>query len=99
MTRSRLLLACATMIQAIIIKYCSVSIRRCEDISDVYDGARHCIWMLRQIPVFYDKGRNEKATRWLGFVQGWCVTNKVYKISDLKVLNAPEGADIDNERI
>jgi len=31
---------------------------------------QHCLWMCTEIPSFVKEGREAKAMRWLGFIQG-----------------------------
>lgn len=38
--------------------------------ADAHEAESHLAWMCEQIPGFMKEGKEEKAQRWLGFVQG-----------------------------
>jgi hypothetical protein len=56
----------------------------------VTDILGHCHQMLDSMERFLDEGRLEKASRWLGFVQGCLWSCRVYTIDQMKDHNRPD---------
>jgi len=44
---------------------------------------RHILWMMDELWIFVDKGQEEKAGRWLGFIHGVLVAHKLVSINEL----------------
>lgn len=44
----------------------------------------HIMWMCRRVVELIDEGREKKAHRWLGFIQGWLWAQGLRSLNDLK---------------
>lgn len=59
---------------------------------------QHCLWMLTQMPKFVEQNRLYKFNRWLSDIGGVLRTLGIVTLDDLRILFAPEGAEINHER-
>ncbi len=59
----------------------------------------HLAWMLNQCVGFHREGKQEKANRWLGYVQGVMAAYSWASLEELKQANMPEGEAYDPERV
>lgn len=59
----------------------------------------HLSWMLVQACLFYAEQRQEKANRWLGYVQGVMSALEYASLEELKIANKPEGEAFDPGKI
>lgn len=59
---------------------------------------QHCLWMLTEMPKFVEQNRIRKFNRWLSDIGGVLRTLGIVTLDDLRILFAPEGAQIDHER-
>jgi len=50
-------------------------------------GLEHCHAMLDKIEEFIAAGRMEKVFRWLGFIQGFLWSQRIYTVGDLATHN------------
>ena len=63
--------------------------KSCKDFFPKDETISHVLWMLCKIPEFIEAGREEKANRWLGFVQGVLWAKEIYTIEEMKEHNRP----------
>ncbi len=62
----------------------------CKDFFSKDETISHVLWMLYQIPQFIEtEDPEEKANRWLGFVQGVLWAKEIYTIEEMKEHNRP----------
>lgn len=54
--------------------------------------AQHAVWMLCKVPEFFETGREAKAMRWLGFVQGFIWARGYATIDEMKEANRSRDA-------
>jgi hypothetical protein len=81
-----------------IIDLCKSYIERLDEEWGVYKAVRndkadgpyehlcHCKWMLAEIPKFLEENQ-EKAMRWIGFVQGVFWSNGIYSVYEMREHN------------
>lgn len=69
--------------------------RELEHKDDAYplpqEYLQHLLWMADQIPIFLKGGRERKAMRWMGYLQG-ALSSPILSfvcIEELKLMNAP----------
>ncbi len=60
-----------------------------ELLENVELGLAHCHGMLDKMEEFVREGRIDKASRWLGFIQGVLWAQKIYALEHLKHHNRP----------
>lgn len=58
------------------------------------DAFRHLLWMCTKGKEFVNRGDIEKASRWLGFIQGCLWSLGVVSINDLRYVNKPNVANL-----
>lgn len=59
---------------------------------------QHCLWMLTEMPKFVETNRVRKFNRWLSDIGGVLRTLGIVTLDDLRILFAPEGAEINHAR-
>lgn len=52
-------------------------------------GLSHCYGMIDKMEKFIHEGRIEKAFRWLGFIQGFLWSNRIYTLTNFMDHNQP----------
>jgi hypothetical protein len=55
---------------------------------DYPTSVQHLLWMLQEAPRFHAAGKQDKAERWLGFVQGSINTQGWATLEELKRTNS-----------